>query len=65
MAFIYIYISPPLLLELITWVKLSCNAADSGQVELNVCAPAHTQLLASTAMSRDSHEAQEVSRGLV
>lgn len=54
-----------LLLELITPVKLSCNSVGSGQIELNMCAPAHPQILASTKMSTDRHKAKERSRGLV
>lgn len=64
LAFI-LFFFPFLLLELITLVKLSCNAVGSGQTELNVCAPAHTRILASIKMNTDGRKAKEISHGLV
>lgn len=65
MFFGFFFFPSFLLLELIILVKLSCNAVGSGQIELNVCAPAHTQILASIKMNTDSCKAKELSHGLV
>lgn len=46
-------------------VKWSCNVVGSSQIELNVCAPAHTRILASIEMSRDGRKVKEILHSLV
>lgn len=46
-------------------VKWNCNAVGSGQIELNVCVPARTWILASIEMNTDGRKVKEISHGFV
>lgn len=46
-------------------MKWSCNAVGSGQIELNVCVPARTWILASIEMNTDGRKVKEISHGFV